>query len=53
MADLDQIADIEMTVAALQQGIATLPVEQAIALLQNAIAPSSKGATRRDLCHWT
>lgn len=35
MADLDQIADIETTIAALQQGVTAIPVEQAIALLES------------------
>ncbi len=35
MADLDQTADIDTTIAALEQGITAIPVEQAISLLES------------------
>lgn len=35
MADLGQTADIDTTIAALQQGITAIPVESAIALLES------------------
>ena len=35
MPDLGQTADIDTTIAALQQGITEIPIEQAIALLES------------------
>lgn len=35
MADLDQTADIDTTIAALEQGITAIPVEQALTLLES------------------
>lgn len=35
MADLGQIADIDTTIAALQQGITAIPVEEAMAVLES------------------
>jgi 3-deoxy-D-arabino-heptulosonate 7-phosphate (DAHP) synthase class II len=35
MADLGQTADIDTTIAALQQGVTAIPVEQAIAVLES------------------
>ena len=35
MADLGQTADIDTTIAALEQGITAIPVEQAITLLES------------------